>query len=48
MKKTVLAVSILCTILLNSGCSSTWDGVKDDSAHAWDETKKAVNKATDD
>ncbi|MCF6310600.1 MAG: entericidin EcnAB [Sulfurimonas sp.] len=47
MRKLFLATFILSAILF-SGCSSTWEGVKEDSSEAWSNTKKAVNEATDD
>jgi PBP1b-binding outer membrane lipoprotein LpoB len=48
MKKSFLIVSILGAILFTSGCSSTWEGVKEDSSDAWGKTKKTINEATDD
>lgn len=43
-------ISLLLTsalILSLSGCSATWNGVKEDSSNAWDSTKGAIHKATE-
>lgn len=41
------AALILTTLtLLIGGCSNTWQGVKEDSAKVWKDTKKAVHDAT--
>lgn len=29
------------------GCSATWNGIKDDTSHNWNATKRAVHNATD-
>ena len=47
MKKFVIFLSVLSVLVLSSGCSATWDGVKKDSGDAWDSTKEAVHNATE-
>ncbi|RDL44849.1 entericidin EcnAB [Marinomonas piezotolerans] len=44
MKYPLLAIAL--TLFL-SGCSSTWEGVKDDSSDIWNDTKETINDATD-
>lgn len=46
MKKTLLAMSMLA--LFVSGCSSTWQGIQEDSSNAWQKTKKTIHDATAD
>lgn len=48
MKKIILATSLLGALLLTAGCSSTWEGIKEDSNTAWKKTKKSINEATED
>ena len=46
MKKiTILAVFMTLSMIM-SGCSKTWNGIKQDSSEAWDSSKKAVHNAT--
>ena len=45
MKKIVLLTGM--TMLMLSGCSKTWSGVKHDSKKAWNTSKKAVHDATE-
>lgn len=40
-------IAILGIAMLSSGCSATWEGVKQDSSHAWSSTKKGVHNATE-
>ncbi|WP_455756033.1 entericidin EcnAB [Sulfurimonas sp.] len=47
MKKFVIFLSVLSVLGLSSGCSATWDGVKEDTSEAWNSTKEAVHKATE-
>jgi len=42
----VLILAVL-TMLMMSGCSKTWSGVKHDSKKAWNKSKKAVHNATE-
>lgn len=37
----------LSGLLLMSGCSATWEGVKHDSSEAWGWTKSKVNQSAD-
>ena len=46
--KTVLTLAILLlALILNTGCSNTWSGVKSDSSEAWAKTKTGSKKAWD-
>lgn len=47
MKKVLLLLPVL-GILFMSGCSSTIDGVKQDSSNAWKKTKQTIHEATAD
>ena len=47
MKKFLILTSVLTAIMYLSGCSATWEGVKEDSSNAWDSTKEAIHDATD-
>jgi len=47
MKKFIYFLSVLSVLGLSSGCSATWDGVREDSNEAWDSTKEAIHKATE-
>ncbi len=47
MKKFFSFLAILSVLALSSGCSATWDGVKEDSGHMYDSTKGAIHKATE-
>lgn len=47
MKKFLILASILSATLYLSGCSATWEGVKEDSSNAWDSTKETVHEATE-
>ena len=42
MKKFLVLTSVLTAILFLSGCSATWEGVKQDSSDAWHATKEVV------
>lgn len=44
MRVSLLLVAITFFV---SGCSNTWDGVKDDSSTIWDNTKEAIHEATE-
>jgi hypothetical protein len=46
MKKTILSLTLLGMLFLNSGCSGTWEGVKSDTSDAWDTTKETIHEAT--
>ena len=46
MKNIALTLSILSILAMSSGCSGTWEGVKNDSGKAWDSTKETIHDAT--
>jgi outer membrane murein-binding lipoprotein Lpp len=43
----IVTLSVILAVLFLSGCSSTWNGIKDDSSRAWNSTKGAIHKATE-
>ena len=45
MKYIFITLSLL---IIFTGCSKTWKGVKQDSSTAWEKTKDATSKAYDD
>ena len=45
MKTILTLIILLSAIILNSGCSKTWSGVKSDSSEIWDKTKEGSEKA---
>jgi len=45
VKKIFTLGLLISAVLLSTGCSRTWDGVKEDSSEAWDKTKKGSKKA---
>ncbi len=47
MKKNFVLSSVLVAILFMSGCSSTWEGVKEDTSNAWNNTRKGIHSATE-
>ena len=48
MKKIFLMfIAILGIAALSSGCSATWEGVKQDSSQAWGATKEGIHNATE-
>lgn len=47
MKKFFVFLSVLMVMLLNSGCSATWEGVKEDTGNMFDSTKEAIHEATE-
>jgi predicted small secreted protein len=46
MKKTSILAVFIALGMMMSGCSKTWNGVKQDSSDAWNASKKAVHEAT--
>lgn len=48
MKKFFIVLSVIAAVLIVSGCSATWEGVKDDSSRAWQNTKEGIHNATAD
>lgn len=44
MKFSILA---MVTALFLGGCSSTWEGVKDDSSDIYNDTKETIHEATE-
>lgn len=44
MRFPLLAIAL--TLLLG-GCSSTWEGVKQDSSDIWNSTKETIHDATE-
>ncbi|MFA6195214.1 MAG: entericidin EcnAB [Sulfurimonas sp.] len=47
MKKFFVLSSVLVAILVMSGCSSTWEGVKEDTTNAWNKTRQGIHNATE-
>jgi PBP1b-binding outer membrane lipoprotein LpoB len=47
MKKFFILSAVLGAILFMSGCSSTWEGVKEDTSNAWNNTRKGLHNATE-
>ncbi len=47
MKKFFGFLAVLSILILSSGCSATWEGVKEDSSNAWSSTKDTIHKATE-
>ena len=47
MKKFFSFLVILSVLVLNSGCSATWEGVKKDSSNMYNSTKKAIHNSTE-
>jgi len=45
--KLSFTATIIVVVLLLSGCSETWKGVKKDSATIWSETKQTTNNAVE-
>lgn len=46
MKKITIIAILMSLGMMMSGCSKTWNGIKQDSSEAWDSSKKAVHNAT--
>ena len=44
MKLPLLAIAV--TLVL-AGCSNTWEGVKEDSSKAYENTKETIHEATE-
>lgn len=38
-------MTIMALLFVFTGCSKTWQGLKDDSSTAWEKTKDASSKA---
>ncbi len=47
MRKILLFLSIIGILVLSSGCSATWDGMKQDTSNAWNGTKSTIHNATE-
>ncbi len=47
MQKVGMVVIFIGLSMIMSGCTRTWNGVKQDSSKAWDSSKKAVHNATE-
>jgi predicted small secreted protein len=47
MQKIGIVVVLMGLSMIISGCTKTWNGVKQDSSKAWDTSKKAVHNATE-
>lgn len=45
MKRFLILTTVFTIGFIMSGCA-TWHGVKQDSAQAWDSTKKTIHNAT--
>ncbi|MDD3592347.1 MAG: entericidin EcnAB [Sulfurovum sp.] len=48
MNRLLLTVFALVIVVIFSGCSKTWSGIKSDSKSAWKSTKSTIHKATAD
>ena len=46
MKKMTIMALLMTLGMMMSGCSKTWNGIKQDTGEAWDASKKAVHNAT--
>ena len=46
MKKITIIALLMSLGMIMSGCSKTWNRIKQDTGEAWDASKKAVHKAT--
>ena len=46
MKKIFIFLSTLVVLALNSGCSATWEGVKEDTGDMLDATRETIHDAT--
>ena len=47
MKKFFSFLAVFSILALSSGCSATWEGVKEDSNKAWNSTKGTIHEATE-
>jgi hypothetical protein len=47
MKNLFLLLSVSLLLVLSTGCSSTWGGVKQDVKENVDKTKEVIHKATE-
>ncbi len=47
MKKFFIFLSVSIVMFLNSGCSATWNGVKEDTNNMFNSTKEAIHEATE-
>ncbi|WP_373033142.1 entericidin EcnAB [Sulfurovum sp.] len=47
MQKISIVLLLMGLSMIVSGCTKTWNGVKQDSSKAWETSKKAVHDATE-
>ena len=47
MQKISIMLLLMGLSMIMSGCTKTWNGVKEDSSKAWQTSKKAVHDATE-
>ena len=47
MQKISIMLLLMGLSMIVSGCTKTWNGVKQDSSKAWETSKKAVHDATE-
>jgi len=47
MKKVSMLIAFMLLTMMISGCTKTWNGVKQDSSKAWKTSKKAIHDATE-
>ncbi len=47
MQKISIVLLLMGLSMIVSGCTKTWNGVKQDSSKAWQTSKKAVHDATE-
>jgi len=46
MKNLFLLLSAFLLLVLTTACSSTWNGIKQDSKENWHKTKESIHEAT--
>jgi hypothetical protein len=46
MNKITILVLLMTFGMIMSGCSKTWNGIKQDTGKAWDSSKKVIHEAT--
>ena len=47
MKRIFIFLSALVVLALSSGCSATWEGVKEDTSDMMDATREVIHDATE-
>jgi len=46
MKNVSIILAVLSVLVMSTGCSGTWEGVKSDTSNAVDSTREAIHEAT--